>query len=340
MSERIETAAGSRGKCRFCGISSNTGLLPIGYVCSNQGCQERAQNTCDKTLSCGHMCCGVKGEEKCLPCLHGCPSEAVGKLKQDADDMCMICYTEGLSCAPVIQLGCGHVFHYHCCRKALTKRWSGPRIAFRFMFCSICMNTPISHPNLADVLDPTRELYEDVKRKCLLRLEFENQMKCEALTSSTSKFYQKPLEYAMWKYAYYVCYKCKKAYYGGEAHCAEAVAGNDEYNAAELVCPSCSNVGGAVQLCPKHGTDFTEHKCRYCCSVAIYFCFGTTHFCDSCHNDHQRLTSMSKSQLPQCPAGPRAKPLEGTECPLHVKHPPNGEEFALGCGMCRNVWTF
>ena len=71
-------------------------------------------------------------------------------------------------------------------------------------------NTPISHPNLADVLDPTRELYEDVKRKCLLRLEFENQMKCEALTSSTSKFYQKPLEYAMWKYAYYVCYKCKK----------------------------------------------------------------------------------------------------------------------------------
>ena len=102
---------GSRGKCRFCGTSSNTGLLPIGYVCSNQGCQERAQNTCDKTLSCGHMCCGVKGEEKCLPCLHGCPSEAVGKLKQDADDMCMICYTEGLSCAPVIQVG-GDMGHF------------------------------------------------------------------------------------------------------------------------------------------------------------------------------------------------------------------------------------
>ena len=60
---------------------------------------------CDKTLSCGHMCCGVKGEEKCPPCLHGCASETGGKLKQDADDMCMICYTEGLFCAPVIQVG-------------------------------------------------------------------------------------------------------------------------------------------------------------------------------------------------------------------------------------------
>ena len=58
---------------------------------------------CDKTLSCGHTCCGVKEEEKCLPCLNGC-SSGDPKLKQDADDMCMICYTEGLSCAPCIQV--------------------------------------------------------------------------------------------------------------------------------------------------------------------------------------------------------------------------------------------
>jgi len=60
------------------------------------------------------------------------------------------------------------------------------------------------------VLDPITELYDDTKRKCLLRLEYENQSKCEAITSSSSKFYQKPAEYAMWKYAYYVCFKCKK----------------------------------------------------------------------------------------------------------------------------------
>ena len=71
-------------------------------------------------------------------------------------------------------------------------------------------NTPISHSKLSDVVDPVRELYDDVKRKCLLRLEYENQMKCEAITSPSSKFYQKPMDYSMSKYAYYVCFKCKK----------------------------------------------------------------------------------------------------------------------------------
>ena len=58
---------------------------------------------CDKTLPCGHPCSGVKGEENCLACLHGCATDNP-KLKQDADDMCMVCYTEGLSCAACIQV--------------------------------------------------------------------------------------------------------------------------------------------------------------------------------------------------------------------------------------------
>jgi hypothetical protein len=38
--------------------------------------------------------------------------------------------------------------------------------------------------------------------------------------------------------------------------------------------------------------------------------------------------------------GPRATALNVDECPLHVKHPATGEEFALGCGVCRNAHTF
>lgn len=38
--------------------------------------------------------------------------------------------------------------------------------------------------------------------------------------------------------------------------------------------------------------------------------------------------------------GPKARQLPGDECPLHVVHPPTGEEFALGCGICRNSQTF
>ena len=71
-------------------------------------------------------------------------------------------------------------------------------------------NIPISHPALSDVQEPIAKLYEDVKRKCLLRLEYENQMQCDEITSPSSKFYQKPLDYAMSKYAYYLCCKCKK----------------------------------------------------------------------------------------------------------------------------------
>ena len=46
------------------------------------------------------------------------------------------------------------------------------------------------------------------------------------------------------------------------------------WNPEELVCPGCA-AGDAAQICPKHGTDFLEYKCRYCCSVAVWFCFGT-----------------------------------------------------------------
>ena len=103
LSSSLAVPGGGKGACRFCGTVSNTGMLSIGTVCSDPECQERAVTVCDTTLACGHPCSGVKGESECLPCLHGCsPPEA--KLRQDADDMCMICYTEGLSCAPCVQV--------------------------------------------------------------------------------------------------------------------------------------------------------------------------------------------------------------------------------------------
>jgi len=96
---------GGKGACRFCSTTAGTSLQPIGYVCSDPECIQRSDDVCDKTLPCGHLCNGVRGEEDCLPCLlQGCAGTS-DKLKQDADDMCMVCYTEGLSCAPCIQVG-------------------------------------------------------------------------------------------------------------------------------------------------------------------------------------------------------------------------------------------
>jgi hypothetical protein len=72
----------------------------------------------------------------------------------------------------------------------------------------------------------------------------------------------------------------------------------------------------------------------------VYFCFGTTHFCERCHSDTGRMGDLfSSGKLPQCPCGPLGKQLVG-ECPLGVKHPPGGQEFPLGCGVCRQAQTF
>ncbi|RZF32318.1 hypothetical protein LSTR_LSTR001782 [Laodelphax striatellus] len=314
------------GVCRFCGATGNSGLLAIGNVCADQECQEHGRNVCTKTLECSHPCSGIRGETQCLPCLHNCAQ--VASLKQDADDMCMICFTEALACAPSIQLRCGHVFHLHCCRNVLQNKWAGPRITFSFSQCPIC-KAPIEHPVLSSLLAPIRQLWEDVRRKAVMRLEYEG---------LDQPGRPDPASYAMDRYAYYVCFKCGKAYYGGEARCDLELGGTD-FDPSELVCGACSDVSRA-QMCPKHGTDFLEYKCRYCCSVAVFFCFGTTHFCNACHDDFQRVTNIPTAELPRCPAGPKAKSLDGEECPLHVKHPPTGEEFALGCGVCRNAHTF
>ncbi|XP_023654220.2 E3 ubiquitin-protein ligase MYCBP2 isoform X4 [Paramormyrops kingsleyae] len=330
-------ASSSSEACRFCGTRSGTELSAVGSVCSDPDCQEYAKLACSRTHPCGHPCGGVKNEEHCLPCLHGCDKSAT-YLKQDADDMCMICFTEALSAAPAIQLDCTHVFHLQCTRRVLENRWLGPRITFGFMSCPICKNK-INHSVIKDLLDPIKELYEDVRRKALMRLEYEGLHKSEAITTPGARFHNDPAGFAMNRYAYYVCYKCKKAYFGGEARCDAEAGQGDDYDPRELICGGCSDVSRA-QMCSKHGTDFLEYKCRYCCSVAVFFCFGTTHFCNACHDDFQRMTSIPKEELPHCPAGPKGKQLEGTECPLHVVHPPTGEEFALGCGVCRNAHTF
>lgn len=153
---------------------------------------------------------------------------------------------------------------------------------------------------LDDLLTPIQELYKDVRRKALMRLEYEGLHNTEAIVAPGTKFHNDPALYAMDRYAYYVCYKCNKAYYGGEARCDAEIGEN--YDPTELVCGACSDVARA-QMCPKHGTDFLEYKCRYCCSVAVFFCFGTTHFCNPCHDDFQRVTNLPKNELPSCPAG-------------------------------------
>ena len=74
----------------------------------------------------------------------------------------------------------------------------------------ISLQNAIDHPVLKELLKPVRDLYSDVKRKAMMRLEYEGLHKAEAITTPGARFYQDPSGFAMDRYAYYVCFKCKK----------------------------------------------------------------------------------------------------------------------------------
>lgn len=295
--------------------------------------RERANNSCKKILECGHVCGGYRDESTCPPCLQvDCKSSGKGQVGHDS---CIICYTDPLSAAPVIELKCGHIYHLHCVKRILENGWVGPRITFNFTLCPMCKE-PMDHPELKPLLDPVGELYEDVKRKAMMRLQYEGLENSDQIKDRASTYFSNPTQYAMDRYCYYPCYKCKKAYFGGTAQC-EGGANDGQIKIEELICPTCSGPD-MVQVCNIHGTDFIEYKCRYCCSIAVFFCFGNTHFCNSCHNNHVMVAGMG-ARLPKCPAGPSGQQLQG-ECPLGINHPPNGTEFCIGCGLCANLRSF
>ena len=84
--------------------------------------------------------------------------------------------------------------------------------------------------------------------------------------------------------------------------------------------------GAGQKVCEKHGTQQIDWKCNFCCSVALFHCFGTTYFCNRCHNEH------SNNVVRDC---------NGVNCPLGMPHPPASKDlsvstFPLGCGICRS----
>lgn len=195
------------------------------------------------------MCYGVKNEKECLPCLHGCDPQPSVKRTQDHDDFCLVCYSESLIEAPSIQLKCGRIpasrlkpklrsfiyldiFHQHCIKTILERKWLGSRITFGFANCPICKQK-IEHPSLKELTNPIWELYEEVKRKAALRLEYTGLDRSEDITTVGRPFYGKPADYAMDRFAYYLCHKCQRPYFGGEKQCA--VAAPEDFDPEELV---------------------------------------------------------------------------------------------------------
>ena len=98
------------------------------------------------------------------------------------------------------------------------------------------------------------------------------------------------------------------------------------------MCQDCllKEIGAGTTHCDKHGTDQIDWKCMYCCSTALFCCFGTHYMCNPCHDEYNRTDN------------PPLKDCHGINCPLGMAHPPpsknprEGGVFPLGCGICRS----
>lgn len=301
--------------CRFCGAAVAAGAS----VCASPECTEKAHASCTARLACGHACCGIRDESTHPPCLaEGCAAaEAAAAHGQAGDDFCAICYVEELRAAPCVQLECGHIFHHACVLQKIRARWPASRITFGFLECPLCKQ-PIRHPALAAELAPCLAVRREVEAKALARLRELGLDRSDDITRPGAPFHGDPLGYAMHRFSYFMCYKCHTPYYGGERVCeGDQVR---EYDPKELLCAGCCEFS-AQKTCPIHGNDYIEWKCRFCCNVAVYFCWGTTHFCEMCHRKAGEMARKPRDQLPKCTC--------------HIKHPPNGEEFLIGCALCR-----
>jgi len=204
------------------------------------------------------------------------------------------------------------------------------------MQCPLCKG-PLVHPALDDLLEPLHALQQvTLNQGHRVLAEEQNMTDHYLLHDPHSPYYEAPERYILDKLVFFQCYRCRLPYYGGRQECARHWEGG-EHRAEEYLCGDCFGQGGeglgegleGVPALPCQEASHREYwvyKCRYCCSIATWFCFGTTHFCSDCHERADELEDMPPALLPPCP-GP-------AHCPLRVAHPPHGQEFRLNCQLC------
>ena len=114
----------------------------------------------------------------------------------------------------------------------------------------------------------------------------------------------------------------------------QAMQSEGNINKEDLLCKGCATeaLGYGKSMCDKHGNEFVDWKCMFCCSIALFYCSGGTgDYCTPCHND--AMAGKRKVQT-NCTGG--------KDCKLGLdRHPkadanPNKGKYPLGCSLCRS----
>ena len=298
-------------------------------VCADPACRETLRHGCMRKLACGHWCAGVADEASCIGCLQpGCTMARVGAAsapKSKADLTCAHCF-DALRSGPSLALRCGHLCHRACALAALEAKYPGPGISLAFLQCPLCRGSgtaaeccsrapDLDHPSLGAPLGRGLELRDGVQKAAKRRLRVADAAERREVEPGGA-YDGRLLDYAMTKWSFYECSDCSQVFCGGAMQCGDAGGAS-----ARRLCERCASVG---HVCAKHGTEHLIWKCNYCCSPATFFCWGTTHFCDSCHAKQESgsLTWTARA----C--------TDARSCPLGVRHPAHPSEMCIGCGMC------
>ena len=252
-------------------------------------------------------------------------------------ELCQICYTCELEEEPCVRLVCGHVFHANCILQMLTHRYSTSKITFGYLDCPCCktqMLIDYEVPILSEKLMEQLEFKWKITEMSVKQAREEGYDR-EGRVVTEGDIYFGDLEgFALKNCTFYECNKCKEPYFGGMEDCQQATQSEKAMNEEDMLCKNCAieALGYGKSICEKHGNEFIDWKCMFCCSQALFFCErGNGQYCTPCHNDAMAGRLQVKTQC-----------TGGDCCPLGIPHHPVAShdrakaKFPLGCSICRS----
>lgn len=225
----------------------------------------------------------------------------------------------------LLELNCTHAFCMRCLLRQLAARWNGIQITFNHLQCGICRQQ-LGHRELQVPMCANLAFKERVEVLAMNKCAEEGLSVVPIGKSSPTP--QEMRAQAMAQIATFMCNTCHEPFCGGRLECAR----QQDLTADDLMCSLCewATCTGETKdnRCKLHGHRSAIYKCDFCCSIAIYRCFGNTNFCERCH-----MQASSNIYYP-CPGA--------QSCSLSIPHPciltEQGEgsvrSFVLGCSAC------